>query len=108
MNSFLFDFIFCTEPYGSLPNGNNLGQPRRPASSFVSAGQHPFICFIAPNNWPYSFASHFAQHCKKEVKPTSNGLHKNDESQNRLARKHDKLHEIIWEIELFIVYARKD
>jgi hypothetical protein len=32
----------------------------------------------------------------------------NDESQNRLARKRDKLHEIIWEIELFIVYARKD
>jgi hypothetical protein len=32
----------------------------------------------------------------------------NDESQNHLARKCDKLHEIIWEIELFIVYARKD
>jgi hypothetical protein len=32
----------------------------------------------------------------------------NDEIQNRLASKHDKLHEIIWEIELFIVYARKN
>jgi hypothetical protein len=32
----------------------------------------------------------------------------NDESQNCLARKCDKLYEIIWEIELFIVYARKD
>jgi hypothetical protein len=32
----------------------------------------------------------------------------NDESKNRLARKCDKLHEIFWEIELFIVYARKD
>jgi hypothetical protein len=32
----------------------------------------------------------------------------NDESQNHLARKRNKLHEIIWEIELFIVYARKD
>jgi hypothetical protein len=32
----------------------------------------------------------------------------NDESKNCLARKRDKLHEIIWEIELFIVYARKD
>jgi hypothetical protein len=29
---FLFNFTFSTEPYGSLPNGNNHGQPRRPAS----------------------------------------------------------------------------
>jgi hypothetical protein len=32
----------------------------------------------------------------------------NDESQNCLARKRNKLHEIIWEIELFTVYARMD
>jgi hypothetical protein len=32
----------------------------------------------------------------------------NDESKNRLARKCDKLHEIFWETELFIVYVRKD
>jgi hypothetical protein len=32
----------------------------------------------------------------------------NDESQNCLARKHHKLHEIIWDNELFIVYARKN
>jgi hypothetical protein len=51
---FPFDFVFCAEPQGSLPNGangNNLGQPRRLASvlsnllltSFVSAGQRPFF-----------------------------------------------------------------
>jgi hypothetical protein len=32
----------------------------------------------------------------------------NDESQDCLAGKCDKLHEVIWEIELFIVYARED
>jgi hypothetical protein len=37
---FLFDFIFCAEPYGSLPNGNNLGQPHRPA--FSTSSLHPF------------------------------------------------------------------
>jgi hypothetical protein len=55
-----------------------------------------------------SFASHFAQHCKKELKPTSDEL-----------RKMMKV-KIVWQgnaiscmksfgkIELFIVYARKD
>jgi hypothetical protein len=32
----------------------------------------------------------------------------NDESQDHLARKRDKLHEVIWEIELFIMYAREN
>jgi hypothetical protein len=32
----------------------------------------------------------------------------NDESQDRLARKCNKLHEVIWKIELFIVYAREN
>jgi hypothetical protein len=32
----------------------------------------------------------------------------NDESQDCLAGKCKKLHEVIWEIELLIVYARED
>jgi hypothetical protein len=32
----------------------------------------------------------------------------NDESQDCLAGKCNKLHEVIWEIKLFIVYARED
>jgi predicted GIY-YIG superfamily endonuclease len=50
-----------------------------------------------------SFVSHFTHHCKKEVKANKWWAMQNDESQDRLARKCDKLHEVIWKIELFIV-----
>jgi hypothetical protein len=47
---FPFDFVFCAEPYGSLPNGNNLPNHadllQYLLTSFVSAGQRPFIHFI--------------------------------------------------------------
>jgi hypothetical protein len=56
-----------------------------------------------------SFASHFANHCKRETKPTNDELRRMmAESQNHLARERNELQEVVWEIKLFIVYAREN
>jgi hypothetical protein len=56
-----------------------------------------------------SFATHFAQHCKKEVKPTSNELRKMMKVKIIWrGAKCDKLHEIIWEIELLLSLCMRE
>jgi hypothetical protein len=91
----------CNQPY--------IGQTQQKLKDCMGQHLNDVKKLVTKGTKSDSFASYFTQHCKKEVKPTSDELAmQNDESQNRLARKCDKLHEIIWEIELFIVYGRKD
>jgi hypothetical protein len=91
-----------TGKHGYALQGVNIGEEQ------CSANKDLCIKLVTKSIKSDSFTSHFANHCRKGVKPTSNELRKNDESQNCLARKHDKLHEIVWENELFIVYVRKN
>jgi hypothetical protein len=56
-----------------------------------------------------SFASHFANHCKRETKPTNDALHRMMKVKiiwqgNAISC----MKQVVWEIKLFIVYAREN
>ncbi len=76
----------CNQPY--------IGQTQQKLQDCMGQHLNDVKKLVTNGTKSDSFASHFTQHCKKEVKPTSDELR--------------KMMKVKWETELFIVHARKD